>query len=80
MNMREEVDALINRNTEVKKNSEALHEKLVYTERDKNKLATELEELKEYTKSVERERDSIKDKIAEAAFKFEETFTKQEDV
>jgi len=29
---------------------------------------------------VERERDSMKDKVAEAAFKFEETFTKQEDV
>jgi len=27
-NLREEVDALINRNTEIKKNSENLHEKL----------------------------------------------------
>lgn len=41
------MDALINRNTEVKKNSEALHEKLAYTERDKNRLANDLEELRE---------------------------------
>mmetsp|Transcript_74013 Transcript_74013/g.160076 ORF Transcript_74013/g.160076 Transcript_74013/m.160076 type:complete len:309 (+) Transcript_74013:397-1323(+) len=35
--------------------------------------------MRSYCKEVERERDAMKEKISDAAYKFEQTFTKQED-
>lgn len=62
----------------MKKNIDKLNQTISNLELDKNKICHEAEQLeKDLIKTVE-ERDSLKEKLSDAADKFEETFTKQE--